>query len=161
MVPEGIISIAQIVAEASILVATFVIAIYTLVIPRIPDFRDAITVIIALGKTKEEKESLSKTAESVTRALDVMVYFPLVGSSLSFLLCIVSVDTASGALCIDDLTARLLRIEAAALWLLWAIGFLVVSLALVVAGMKYVQDFIALAEKARKLPPKEFERFRP
>jgi hypothetical protein len=161
MVPEGIISIAQIVAEGSILMATLVIAVYTLAVPRVPELREAIFSVSALAKTDAEQKALRKSQEDMILMLDFMVYWSLIVSSLSFIACILAMDAASTALALDGQLTSLPHAEAANFWLVGAMCLLALCFIAVLITMRYAQAIIAIVEKWRKRPPKEFERFRP
>lgn len=161
MVPEGIISVAQLVAEADFLIATLAIGIYALVTPRIPELREIIASAIGLAKTEAERKTLNESQKNLMGTLNLMFYGPIMGVSLSFMTCIVAIDAASGALTIEDELTRLPLIEAANFWLVGAILLLALSFLAVLVEMGPAQRIVATAEEWRKRPPKEFERFRP
>jgi len=160
MVPGGIISIAQIVAEGSALIATLVIAIYTLAAPRIPELREAILSLSALAKIDAEQEALRKSREDIVLMLDLIVYFSLIASSLSFVMCIMAIDAASTALSLDGQPTSLPRVDAANFWLVGAMLLLALSFIVVLLTIRYAQTIIAIVGEWRKRPQKEFERFR-
>jgi hypothetical protein len=188
MVPEGIIDIAQLVAQGSLVSASLVMAIYALVAPRIPEIRRAIMeeettrlqglrkIIEGPGKERFLEEDVKHIQDEISArqaylenldqklssaSLASFVYWPLLFSAISFPSCLLAVDNATlGAAAGESVVATGFLDFA---WnCLFIAGFTCgVSFLMILVSLGELQKIIDIAEEARKAPPREFERFRP